>query len=201
MRGKRLKPAMIIILFFTLAIVFGMGPMRALAHCDRVNGPVAQDAREALRTGNFQPAAIWVGKEQTPELRRAFERSLSAYKQGGAGREVAEKYFMETTVRLHRAAEGFPYEGLKPAQPVAGDIAAAEKALETGNLKPVLDMLNSEIRNETSKLFQEARDARKNRNDSIEAGREWADAYVRYVIFVHGLHKKIEKGPAHGVGE
>jgi hypothetical protein len=27
------------------------------------------------------------------------------------------------------------------------------------------------------------------------------DAYVKYVIYVHGLHQTIQAGPAHGVGE
>jgi len=179
----------------------GISVHTAQAHCDRVNGPVAKDATEALSTEEFQRAAIWVGEEQTEELRNAYEQSLEAYQQGGAGKDLAKQYFLETTVRLHRQAEGFPYSGLKKAQPVAEDIATAEKALETGELQPVLRLLTRQMEEQVEYLFNNTRAAADNRNESIEAGRKWADAYVRYVIFVHGLQRNIEQGPAHGVGE
>lgn len=172
----------------------------ARAHCDRVNGPVAKDAREALDTGDFTEIAIWVGEEQEKELRKRFDQCLDVYEKGGDSRELAERYFMETAVRLHRAAEGMPYTGLKPAQPVPEDIAAAEKALETGNVKPVTDLLAEEMRKHVGKWFKKARNARTDRNESVEEGREWTDAYVRYVIYVHSLYKTIQAGPKHGVG-
>jgi len=39
------------------------------------------------------------------------------------------------------------------------------------------------------------------KGENVEAGREWVDAYVKYVIYVNGLYKTIQAGPAHGVGE
>jgi hypothetical protein len=166
-----------------------------------VNGPVAKDAVQALEQKDFTAAAQWVGQEQEQELRQAYERSLEAHQQGGAARDVAERHFMSETVRLHRAAEGFPFTGLKPAGPVSEDIAVAEKALETGDLEPVNALLAKEMRTHTQKLFDQARAARKDRDEGLRAGREWADAYVRYVIYVHGLHQNIVSGPAHGVGD
>lgn len=171
------------------------------AHCDTKSGPVAVAARNALETGQFDKVAIWVGKDENAELRSAFQQSLPVYKMGGKAQDLAEQYFLETAVRLHRQAEGFPYTGLKPAQPLPADIATAERALETGNLQPVAKLLEANLEKELKTLFDEARKARENKDKNLAAGREWADAYVKYVIYVHGLYSTIQAGPEHGVGE
>lgn len=192
-----------IIFMTSLAVFFSLlgvhAPMSAEAHCDRVNGPVANDARKALQSGQLESVAIWVGQEQMAELRDVFEQSLGAYQMGGKAKDVAEQYFMSTAVRLHRQAEGFPFHGLKPAQPLPKDVALAEKALETGNLQPVTGFLASEMQSQTERLFQQVLEKQKNKDKSVETGREWADAYVKYITFVHDLHQNIESGPPHGV--
>lgn len=183
-----------------LAIVLSTVARRAGAHCDTKSGPVAVAARTALESGEFGTIAIWVGEEQEQELRAAFRQCRQVRRHGGEARELADRYFQETAVRLHRAAEGMPYAGLKPAQPLPDDIAAAEKALQTGDVDVVADLLASEVRQQTEKWFRRAMEARKHRNEGVEAGRQWVDAYVKYVIYVHGLHQKINAGPAHGIG-
>lgn len=171
------------------------------AHCDRKNGPVAVDAKEALKTGDFSKIAIWVGEEQEDELQAKFKQSLAIYNKGGDARELATDYFMETAVRLHRAAEGMPFTGLKPASPNPSDIAKAEKALVTGDIGPLQTLLKEELEKETSKWFEKALEAKKNKDKSVEAGRQWVDSYVKYIIYTHKLYLKIQAGPPHGVGE
>lgn len=201
MNEQARKPRVLIWTIFLLVLAV-MLPGLAMAHCDTENGPTAVDARKALKTGNFDKAAIWVGEEQTPELRDSFDESLAVYNLGGKAKALAERYFMSTTVRLHREAEGMSFTGLKPAQQLPPIIAEAEKTLEDGNLAPITDLLAAELRKETQKWFQQALDAKKNfKGDNVEAGREWVDAYVKYVIYVNGLYQTIQAGPAHGVGE
>lgn len=171
----------------------------ALAHCDRENGPVAMAAKEALKTGNIDKILIWVGEEQEQELREKFQQSLEVYSKGGNSAELAQKYFMETAVRLHRAAEGMPFEGLKPASPNPPDIEAAEKALETGNFQPVKELLCSALEKESTKWFEKARASAKNKEESIAAGRDWVDNYVKYIVYIHKLYQTIQAGPPHGV--
>lgn len=188
----------IISLVMLCAVVSGT----VYAHCDTESGPVAVDARKALETAKFKTVAIWVGKEQTQELQDNFEQALAVYRMGGKAEALAERYFTETAIRLHREAEGMSYTGLKPAQPLPRDIAKAEKALDTGNLKPVTDLLSGELQKEMQKWFKKALAAKKEYNgENLEAGREWVDAYVKYVIYIHGLHKAIKAGPKHGVGD
>lgn len=171
----------------------------ALAHCDRENGPVAMAAKEALKTGNLDKILIWVGGEQEQELREKFRQSLEVYKNGGISAELAEKYFMETAVRLHRAAEGMPFEGLKPASANPPDVEAAEKALETGNFEPVKELLCSALEAESLKWFEKTRASVENKEESIAAGREWVDNYVKYIVYIHKLYQTIQAGPPHGV--
>ncbi|SHF97624.1 hypothetical protein SAMN05443144_11653 [Fodinibius roseus] len=185
---------------FTL--VFMLGSVSAgQAHCDRINGPVATDARKALETGDISHALIWITDQQAEELKSKFEQSLKVYTRGGQSQELAERYFMSETVRLHREAEGMPFTGLKPAQSSSKDIQVAEKALTSGKLAPVNDMLANEIRKKTSELYTRAMEAKSKKDNSVEAGRRWVDAYVQYIVYVHKLYQNIQAGPAHGVGE
>lgn len=63
----------------------------AWAHCDGLDGPVVQAARHALETGNANNALIWV--------KHAAEAEHGCQ---GAGRELADRHFFETVVRVHR---------------------------------------------------------------------------------------------------
>ncbi|WP_138430935.1 DUF6448 family protein [Fodinibius saliphilus] len=184
------------------ALVFMLGFVStSQAHCDRVNGPVATDARKALETGDISHALIWVTDQQAEELKSTFEQSLNIYTKGNESQKLAERYFMSETVRLHREAEGMPFTGLKPAQQSSKDIRIAEQALASGELAPVTDMLANEIQKKASELYSKAMEAKNNKDNNVEAGREWVDAYVRYIVYVHKLYQNIQAGPPHGVGE
>lgn len=202
------------ITFFSVVcfMILAQGTATVIAHCDAENGPVAVDARKALAEDDFETVAIWVGEKQHEELRAAFDRAIAIYRMGdtaiaairgmgGKAKDLAGQYFMETAVRLHREAEGMSYTGLKPARQLPEDIEAAEEALETGDIGPVTDMLSAEMEKKLRHVFENARTARQNRDKSLDAGRKWADAYVKYVIYVHELYNTINAGPAHGVGE
>lgn len=182
-------------------LILGLGATEVWAHCDRKNGPVAVAARAALQSGEFERIQIWVGKEQEEELREKFRQSLEVYKKGGESKALAEEYFMETSVRLHREAEGLPFTGLKDAQSNPEDIEAAEQALDSGNIDLVVNLLSKKMDEKVTHWFIQAREAEKNKNESIQKGREWVDTYVRYITYVHGLYQTIEKGPPHGVGD
>jgi hypothetical protein len=172
----------------------------AWAHCDTWNGPIATAARKALETGNFETIAIFVMENQEQELHQKFEQCLAVYKAAGEGKELAERYLAETAVRLNRQALKIPFKGLKPAQPFTPDIAVAEKALETGDLKPVTDLLSAELQEETEKWFREAVQARKHKDEGGEGGRKWIDAYYKYIVYVRGVHLAIQAGPKHRMG-
>jgi hypothetical protein len=58
---------------------------------------------------------VWVPESAEDELKEAFETTLRMRKAGAEAQELADEWFFESTVRLHRAGEGAPFTGLKPA--------------------------------------------------------------------------------------
>ena len=92
-----------------------------------------------------------------------------------------------------------PFNGLKPAATEPLHLATADKALQTGNLKPVTNLLSAEMEKEAEKLFKQAMEAKKSKDESVEKGRQWVDAYVKYIVYINGLYKTIQAGPEHGV--
>lgn len=84
-------------------------------HCDTMDGPVVGAARQALEKEDVTLILPYVKESAGAALKSAFERALRARNVGPAAREVADLYFFETAVRLHRAEEGAAYTGLKPA--------------------------------------------------------------------------------------
>jgi hypothetical protein len=109
----------------------------ASAHCDGLDGPVVTAAKRALQKGDVTPVLRWVKKEDEGAIRAAFEKTRIVRTKGLEAKQLADAYFFETLVRLHRAAEGAPYTGLKPAGRDLGPaIPAADKALRDGSVAP-----------------------------------------------------------------
>ena len=160
----------------------------AQAHCDTLDGPVVIDARKALDSGNVNLALGWVQKKDEAEVRSAFEKAGSARKAGAAAKEVADHYFFETLVRVHRAGEGAPYTGLKPAGKIEPPIAAADKSIETGKLEPVARMVKERMEQGLHQQFDAVAAKKKFNPNDVAAARAYVAAYVEYVHFVERLH-------------
>lgn len=159
----------------------------AMGHCDGLDGPVVRAAERALETGDVKLVLIWVQKADEAEITVAFEKTFAVRKLGPQARELADRYFFETLVRVHRAGEGEPYTGLKPAGRDLGPaIPAADKALETGSVEPLIKLIADVTQNGLRKRFQEAVAAQKAAGNSVEAGREFVRAYV---VFIHYAEK------------
>lgn len=107
----------------------------ASANCDTEDGPAVTDGRLALETGDPGPALAWVHAEGDAEVREVFGLAQRVRAPGGEARLVADRLFLETLVRLHRAGEGAGFEGIKPAgqvDPVVVVAAAADRSIEAG---------------------------------------------------------------------
>ncbi len=164
-------------------------PVTSWAHCDGFDGPVVQAARDALNRGDVRPALSWVRAGDEPEIRTAFAQALAVRKLSPEAQSLADRYFFETLVRVHRAAEGAPYTGLKPAGRDLGPaIPAADRALTDGSIDPLLRLLTGDVQSGVRRRFQHAREARKLANTSVEAGREYVHAYVEFIHYVEGIH-------------
>lgn len=165
-------------------------PVPAAAHCDGVDGPVVIAAQKALESGNPNPILIWVPATDEQEIRRAFTEALAVRRLGPEARKLADHYFFETLVRVHRAAEGAPYTGLKPAGRDLGPaVPLADKAVASGSEQELVTYAANEVREGIRQKFSDLRRKRNFRPDDLAAGREYVESYVTFVHYVEGLHK------------
>ena len=119
-----------------------LAPDSAFAHCDSLDGPVVKAAQKALDTQNVDMVLVWGRPEDETEIRTAFNKTLTVRTLGQMAKELADRYFYETVVRLHRAGEGAPYTGLKPAGRDLGPaIPAADQAIESRSLSSLEKLL------------------------------------------------------------
>ena len=181
-------------LFLAVAAVI---PGRVWAHCDSLEGPVVQDARLALETGDPTSVLKWVNKEHENEIRIAFKQTMAVRGKGGDAKALADRFFFETLVRIHRAGEGEAFTGLKPGSDVDSGIAAADKALRSGSANELAKHLSAAIAEGVQKRFAVAVDKKKHIADSVEAGREYVEAYVDYIHFVEGVNRLASHGVSH----
>jgi hypothetical protein len=168
-------------------------PRIAGSHCDTLAGPVVMTAKEALYKGDVTPVLKWVKKEQEGEIREAFKNTLAVRKLSPEARKLADMYFFETLVRLHRAGEGAPYTGLKPGEVIEPIIAEADKALEKGSVDDLVKHVTDAVAKGIRERFTHVKEAKKNADKSIEAGREFVEAYVVFTHYVEGIYEAAKK--------
>ena len=175
-----------------------LAPLAAMAHCDTLDGPVVTDARTALEKETVTPVLKWVRAEDAEAIEQAFVQTLKVRALGAEAKALAEQFFFETLVRLHRAGEGAPYTGLQAAGTVDPIIAEADKAIISGEAKPLLTMLVTHAEHGLHVRFTKVVETRKHANESVEAGRAYVAAYVDYVHYIENLHKAIAGTAPHG---
>ena len=173
-------------------------PVPGFAHCDTLDGPVVMAAKQALEKGDVTPVLKWVKKEQEGEIREAFQKTMAIRTKGPEAKDLADMYFFETLVRIHRASEGAPYTGLTkgPAEPI---IAAVDKSLGTDSVDHVVKHLTAEVAKGIRGRFSKTAELRKHSEDSVSAGREYVEAYVELTHYVERLfNDAVGHSGAHG---
>jgi hypothetical protein len=154
-----------------------------------MDGPVVKAAERALEAGAVELALVWVRADDEAEIRAAFARTLRVRAQGGEARQLADRWFYETLVRVHRMGEGAPYTGLKPAgSAVPSGIAAADLALETGSIASLSEDAVHGLTRELEERFTRVRQLAEYDPMDIDAGRRYVHAYVQFIHFVEELH-------------
>ncbi len=196
-----MKEAKVVRLFMAyisvLALLFCL-PAVIYAHCDGLDGPVVTAAKNALESGNVNPVLIWVQKKDEQTIKDAFNSTLAVRKLDPKAKDLADSYFFETLVRVHRTGEGAPYTGLKPSGRDLGPaVPAGDKALEDGKLEPLAKLLMQTIEKGLHEQFEQAMSRKKFKADDVEAGREYIEAYVKYIHYVERLDEAA-KISAHG---
>jgi hypothetical protein len=173
----------------------------AQAHCDSVDGPVAQAALAALDTGNPNLVLPYAPAAAEDEIKATFVQAVKVRELGPEAKQLADRAFMETAVRLHRAGEGAAYTGLKPGGLDFGPaIPAAERAIESGDLGEVEALLEEEIAHGLEARFAHVLHTREAPAEprtaaEVPEARERVDAEFGFIAYVEGLKQAAQAAP------
>jgi hypothetical protein len=159
-------------------------------HCDSMDGPVVSAARAALDARDASLVLPYVPASGEDEVRTAFEDVVAVRDQGGAVREIADLHFFETVVRIHRAGEGAPYTGLKPAGLDHGPvIPIAERALESGSPDELVRVLGDRVESEVQERLRHVLELRTRADGDVAANREYVEAMLGLQVWAHSLYE------------
>jgi hypothetical protein len=162
-----------------------------------LDGPVVETARQALASGDVTPLLKWVSIKDEQLIRTAFENTMEVRKLGGKAQELADMYFFETLVRIHREGEGASYTGLKAGSEIDPAVALADKALENGSADKLASVLTDAAAKGIRERFNRALETKKHADESVSAGREFVEAYVVFTHYVENLHGSVKGGTEH----
>lgn len=177
-------------------------PAGAQAHCDAIDGPVATAALKALETKNVNLVLPYAPGAAEAEMTAAFQQAVIVRAKDAEAKALADRYFMETVVRLHRAGEKAPYTGLKPAGLDFGPaIPAAEKALESGSIEALMTLMSHEVEHGIAEHFKHALATKTASKEpattaGVEAARARVSAELEFIGYVERLYEAT-KGGAH----
>jgi len=170
---------------------------QVFAHCDSMDGPVIRDAQRALENNDITPVLKWVSAEDEAALQEVFTLTSSIRHDGEIAKKVADNYFFETLVRIHRAREGEGFTGLKPKGSVEPAIAATDQALDEGDIDQLADNIAAAVRDGITIRFNEAYEKKMVAEDSVMQGRGYVEAYVQLTHFIETIHHTVSQGASH----
>ena len=191
-----LKSKLAAMLFLTsLIFVF---TNTASAHCDSMEGPVVKASQKALETGNINYVLVWVRAEDEPEIKAMFDKVNRVRTLSPESKDLADMYFFETVVRVHRMGEGVGYTGLKPVgyKPEEG-IEAADAAIEKNSVENILGHLDEKYHSKVKELFYHLQSKKNYDVNDIKAGRAYVETYVHFIHYVEGLFNGKDVNDAH----
>ena len=180
--GRRL------IRFATAFLVIACSSIVALGHCDTMDGPVVKAAERALRTKNVNYVLIWVHEKEEAEIRSAFTKVSKVRLMGRDARDLADRYFFETVVRLHRAGEGEPYTGLKPSG--AEDMTLfveIDRAIDQNSISTLKARFPADDRSTIEERFLDVIERKKFAVNDVAAGRRFVESYVTFLHLVEKM--------------
>ena len=168
-------------------------------HCDTMDGPVVTTAIKSLEEENVNIILPWVPERVEDEIKRAFEKTVTVRKLGKEAKDLADLWFFETVVRLHREGEGAPYTGLKPAGLDEGPvIPLVDKAIEEEDITDIIDFLVGEINDELEERMEKVISLKDYDKDDIKATREYIEAMLELTLYSHHLYENIKSDIRHG---
>lgn len=167
-------------------------------HCDSMDGPVVKAAIEALERRDVTIILPYVPEDAEDEVRAAYDKVSVAREESDTAREVADRWFFETVVRLHRAGEGAAFTGLKPAGLGHGEVVpVAERVIESGDVSDLVELLSSALRDEIARKFANVVALKQQQKSSVADAREYVEAKLGFMVWAHKAHICMHADPLH----
>lgn len=170
--------------------------IRMPPHCDTMDGPVVKAAARALEARDCDIVLPYVPANAESEVRKTFDGVLKVRDRGDETRELADRHFFETVVRLHRAGEGEPFTGLKPAGLDPGPVVpVAERAIETGSADDLIRVLCDAVAARAESQLSTVAELRRSANGDVEAKRRYVSAMLGFQVWAHEIYECAESAP------
>lgn len=180
------------------ATIIVMMPISASAHCDTMDGPTVADGFKAMENNNVNYVLKWIQPEYEDEITDKFNLSMKVKDLSPEAKEIAEQYFFGELVRIHRAGEDAPFDGLKPyGTPADEKVLAADESLVVGDLSPLEGLIEEEKMPELEERFEKVMSLKDYDVNNVKSGRKYIEAYVKFFKFAEGE----EDHDAHGAVE
>lgn len=158
-------------------------------HCDSLDGPVVVAAKQALESGRVELILPFVPADGEAEVRSAFEQTIEIRGQSPEVGELADRWFFENVVRVHRAGEGAPYTGVKPAGLSEGPvIPIAERAIETGTGDELIAVLGDIVAEQVKHRLDHAMQLKAHADAGVAEAREYVEAMLGLQVWSHKLY-------------
>ena len=110
----------------------------------------------------------------------------------GGVRDVADRLFIETVVRLHRMAEGAPFTGLKPAGLDHGPvIPLAEAAIASGSPEALIDALRHEVEVETKTRLDHVLALQARAHEGLLQARAYTTEMLSFQVWSNQVHQAL----------
>lgn len=175
-------------LLAALGAVLLLLPADASGHCDTLDGPVVSATRSALRSGSLTAVLRWVPAEAEAEVAAAFASARQVRALSPAAQDLADRWFFETVVRLHRSGEGEPFTGIAPpGTAIDPAVAAVDEALRSGAPDRLLQVLDATLEAGIRQRFGRLLEAKRQDDESVLRGRELVAAYVDLAHYAESL--------------
>lgn len=200
-RSKRSYLTVLSVLFAGVIVAALALPRPARAHCDSEQGPVAAAAHQALEKKDVKLILPYVQPDSETELTAAFRQAVEVRRSGGSARELADRYFVETAVRLHREGEGAPYTGVTD-ETTPKAILVADRSMATGSLDETYKLLDGLIQSGVQEKYDAVLKARAEaeRLGTVEAHRERVEAELIFEKYIYELSTLAAAAEPHAEG-
>jgi hypothetical protein len=167
-----------------------------------MDGPVVLAAKRALAANDPSLVLPYVKPDGEAEVLAAYQRTVRAHNGNRAANDLADMYFFETIVRVHRAGEGAPYTGLKPAGLGFGPVVpVAERAIESGSPDELVHLLTEKVRHEVLERFEHAMELKPHADEGVTEARAYVEAMLGLQVWSHKLYACAAAGPHEEHGE